>query len=379
VQNPNLPSDVLNLEIRNIQKRYDSQTALANIDLVIRKGEFFSLLGPSGCGKSTLLRILAGLESADGGELWWNGRRIDQLPARERPFNMVFQKYALFPHLSVFENVAFGLRLKGASVPEIRDRVGEVLNLANLAGFSERMPETLSGGQQQRVALARALANRPECVLLDEPLAALDQKLREHMQTELRLLQRRLGLTFIFVTHDQEEAILLSDRIAVMNTGRVEQVSTPRELYEAPQSIFCARFVGRRNELLGKVEGRDGDWVDLSFGDQVTIRGRRVAGEVHSQGHDTHVFVRPERLRILTVNSSRNQGWNVLAGEVVQVVFRGTYSEVVFAVAGRSYGNSDGPTLLRAFTDEGANIQLGEQVRVEFSPQETNVFSGVDE
>ncbi len=371
-------SNLLNLEIRNIHKRYDSQTALSNIDLVIRKGEFFSLLGPSGCGKSTLLRILAGLESADEGEIWWNGRRIDQLPARERPFNMVFQKYALFPHLSVFENIAFGLRLKGVATAEIRSRVDEVLTLMSLAGFSERMPETLSGGQQQRVALARALANRPECVLLDEPLAALDQKLREHMQTELRLLQRRLGLTFIFVTHDQEEAMLLSDRIAVMNAGRVEQVSTPRELYEAPQSVFCARFVGRRNEILGTVQRRDAGWVDLSFGDRVILRGRSV-GATPGSGVDgkteTRFFVRPERLRILTANANPSEGWNTLVGEVVQVVFRGTYSEVVFAVT----GGANESTLLRAFTDEGATTTVGDQVRVEFSPQETHVFSGVDE
>ena len=218
------------LEIRSIQKQFGSQTALQSIDLVVKKGEFFSLLGPSGCGKSTLLRILAGLDNATAGQILWDGLRIDNLPARERPFNMVFQKYALFPHLTVQENIAFGLKIKKISSAETDLRVKEAMDLVNLHTFKNRMPETLSGGQAQRVALARALVNRPQCLLLDEPLTALDQKLREHMQTELRLLQRRVGLTFIFVTHDQEEAMLLSDRIAVMSEGRLEQVSEPKKL-----------------------------------------------------------------------------------------------------------------------------------------------------
>jgi spermidine/putrescine transport system ATP-binding protein len=357
------------LVVRNIQKNFDSQTALSAVDLEIKKGEFFSLLGPSGCGKSTLLRILAGLDSADGGEIWWDGQRIDQLPARSRPFNMVFQKYALFPHLSVFENVAFGLRLKGVSSGEIRSRVEEVLALVNLKGYGPRLPETLSGGQAQRVALARALANRPACVLLDEPLTALDQKLREHMQTELRLLQRRLGLTFIFVTHDQEEAMLLSDRIAVMNAGRVEQVSTPRELYDAPQSIFSARFVGRRNEFSAQVANRDGDWVHLEIAGQPVLRGRNVQGVALSQ--QAQFFVSPERLRILSGSTARQDGFNVLEGQVVQVLFRGTFVEVILAL--------NETTFLRALTDSSQGLAVGDRVGLEFSPHETHVFIEVME
>ena len=369
------------LEIRNIQKRFGSQIALQSVDLTIQKGEFFSLLGPSGCGKSTLLRILAGLESASAGEIYWNGRRIDTLPARERPFNMVFQKYALFPHLTVQDNIAFGLKLKRIAPNEIRERVKEALDLVNLRGFERRLPETLSGGQAQRVALARALVNRPQCLLLDESLTALDQKLRESMQSELRLLQRRLGLTFIFVTHDQEEAMLLSDRIAVMNDGSVEQVSTPKDLYEAPKSLFCARFIGRRNELNARVTetiGRETDkWVSFDFGGADQLRGRSVLIPTGlSEGAHSEVgpgaaqaFIRPERLRVITRRGSTTPGYNVLTGEVIQVLFRGNRSEVIVALP------SD--AIVRSLMDleTGHQIDVGDRVEIEFSPEETHVFS----
>ena len=355
------------LEIRNIQKNFASQTALDSIHLTIEQGEFFSLLGPSGCGKSTLLRILAGLESPTSGEILWNGKRIDQLPARERPFNMVFQKYALFPHLTVAENVAFGLKLKKVSGKELETRVAEALDLCNLRGFETRLPETLSGGQAQRVALARALVNRPACVLLDEPLTALDQKLREHMQTELRLLQKRLGLTFIFVTHDQEEAMLLSDRIAVMNAGRVEQVSVPRELYELPQSVFCARFIGRRNELAVKALKADDGWIDLEVGQsRQTLRGRCVDGAARPE-ESVNLFVRPERLRIISAKGAPTPGFNVLEGEVIQILFRGVSTEVIVGLPNSTY--------LRSVIDAGGiNFGVGDRVGLEFAPDETHVF-----
>ena len=372
------------LEIRNIQKRFGSQTALSSVDLVIPKGEFFSLLGPSGCGKSTLLRILAGLETADSGEIFWDGKRIDQMPARERPFNMVFQKYALFPHLTVFENIAFGLRVKKISAGETRTRVHEALALVNMKAFSERLPETLSGGQAQRVALARALVNRPACVLLDEPLTALDQKLREYMQTELRLLQRRLGLTFIFVTHDQEEAMLLSDRIAVMDQGRVEQVAAPRELYEAPQSIFSARFIGSRNELASSELTASGDWLDVS----VELSGgmSRLRGKPGSRGFDStskagaRIFVRPERVAIVGLGRAPTAGHNLLEGTVVQVLFRGTYVEAIVRVGstapvGAGAAEEPAPLLMRVFADaNGPSLAPGEKVRLEFAPTDTVVF-----
>lgn len=346
--------------------------ALRSIDLLIEQGEFFSLLGPSGCGKSTLLRILAGLESATGGEIFWNGQRIDVLPARKRPFNMVFQKYALFPHLTIFENIAFSLRLQKWGAADIRRRVTEVLDLVNLRGFEERLPETLSGGQAQRVALARALVNRPQVLLLDEPLAALDQKLREHMQTELRLLQKQLGLTFIFVTHDQEEAMLLSDRIAVMNGGQIEQVSAPRQLYENPCSAFCAQFVGRRNEFDGRAVSLDDQWISLEIADGKRIRGRAMgqnADPAISSRQKVQAFVRPELLKILPRAQAATPGYNVIEGQVLQVLFRGLKTEVLVGL------NENG--IVRSFIEDGypgQELKAGERVGLEFSPNETHLF-----
>lgn len=339
------------LEIRSIHKTFGSQTALERIDLKIQEGEFFSLLGPSGCGKSTLLRILAGLDEATSGEILWKGKRIDQLPARERPFNMVFQKYALFPHLSVSDNVAFGLRLKKVDEREVRERVEEALALVNLGGFESRFPETLSGGQQQRVALARALVNRPACVLLDEPLGALDQKLREKMQADLRLLQKRLGLTFIFVTHDQEEAMILSDRVAVMNAGRLEQVSTPRELFEKPESLFSARFVGGRNEVFGPCA--------------TAITGLEPKGS-KSVGHSLRAFIRPEQVRVM--NEASSGATNRLSGEVFQILFRGLRSEVAV--------RTTGGIIIRSLVEpsQASGFQVGQVVTVEFPIDETHLF-----
>lgn len=362
------------LEIRSIQKTFGSQTApliaLESIDLTIREGEFFSLLGPSGCGKSTLLRIIAGLEDASSGEILWKGQRVDQLSARERPFNMVFQKYALFPHLSVFENVAFGLRLQKLPSSELKSRVIEALAMVNLKGFETRKPETLSGGQAQRVALARALANRPSVVLLDEPLGALDQKLREHMQSELRLLQRRLGLTFIFVTHDQEEAMILSDRIAVMNAGRIAQVSPPRELFESPASLFSARFIGARNELSGSASlGSDGSFA-LSVEGHTGMRGISACARLSSEKKGAvRAFVRPERLRVLMNGGAVTPHFNRIEGEVVQVLFRGVRTEVLVALVGG--------TLVRALGDVElcTILKAGERVTLEFSPDETHLFA----
>lgn len=361
------------LEIRNIQKRFSSQTALSSINLQIQKGEFFSLLGPSGCGKSTLLRILAGLETADQGEIYWDGKRIDAIPARERPFNMVFQKYALFPHLTVFENVAFGMRLKKVNGTELRNRVMEALELVNLSGFLDRLPETLSGGQAQRVALARALVNRPACVLLDEPLTALDQKLREHMRTELRLLQKRLGLTFIFVTHDQEEAMLLSDRVAVMDLGRIEQVAEPRELYELPQSIFAARFIGSRNEIPLSAVTLDGDWMNMEAefsGQKIKWRGKFRGGSPGLNGNPgvaARAFVCPERLSVCQLDALPNQGYNSLEGKVIQLRFRGIHAEAIVQVGGSTH--------LRVLVDSSRPaFVVNESVRIEFSPHDAHVF-----
>ncbi|WP_374035391.1 ABC transporter ATP-binding protein [Bdellovibrio bacteriovorus] len=262
------------LELLNIGKSFSSQTALKGVNLSIGEGEFFSLLGPSGCGKTTLLRIIAGLESATSGQILLDGQRVDHLPAQKRPFNMVFQRYALFPHMTVGENIAYGLRLKGLGKDQIEAKVAEVLALVDMGEFRDRKPETLSGGQSQRVAVARALVNEPRVLLLDEPLSALDYRMREHMQKELRALQQKLGLTFICVTHDQEEALALSDRIGIMSRGVLEQVSSPREIYENPETIFASQFVESTSLLRGELVEVSEDLATIRLGDGSLIKGK---------------------------------------------------------------------------------------------------------
>src|ERR1700726_1155010 len=245
------------LRIDSVVKKFGAFRAVDQLSLDIRAGEFFALLGPSGCGKTTLLRMLAGFETPDEGRILLDGKDIALVPPHQRPVNMMFQSYALFPHLSVRDNIAFGLKRAGMARADIATRVAEMIALVKLEGLEKRKPDQLSGGQKQRVGLARSLARRPQMLLLDEPLAALDKKLRESTQLELMELQRRLGTTFIIVTHDQEEAMTVADRIGVMDAGRLEQVATPRELYEAPASRWIAEFVGDVNLLEGEVSSRE--------------------------------------------------------------------------------------------------------------------------
>ena len=281
------------LELLNIGKSFSSQTALKGINLSIGEGEFFSLLGPSGCGKTTLLRIIAGLESATSGQILLDGQPVDQLPAQKRPFNMVFQRYALFPHMTVGENIAYGLRLRGLSKDAIEAKIAEVLALVDMGEFRDRKPETLSGGQSQRVAVARALVNEPRVLLLDEPLSALDHKMREHMQKELRALQQKLGLTFICVTHHQEEALALSDRIGIMSRGVLEQVSSPREIYENPETIFAAQFVESTSMLRGELVEISEDLATIRLGDGSLIKGKiNVPPDQIRLGMSTEAYVR---------------------------------------------------------------------------------------
>jgi len=288
--------DIPLLRIDAVVKKFGAFRAVDRLSLDIRAGEFFALLGPSGCGKTTLLRMLAGFETPDEGRILLNGRDIAQVLPHQRPVNMMFQNYALFPHLTVRDNIAFGLKRAGVSRSEIDTRVAELVALAKLEGLEKRKPDQLSGGQKQRVALARSLARRPQVLLLDEPLAALDKKLRESTQLELMELQRRLGTTFIIVTHDQEEAMTVASRIGVMDAGRLEQVATPRELYEAPHSRWIAEFVGDVNIFEGQVESREAHRLAISTKDAGTI----VVAEPRQPITKTIVCVaiRPEKVKL---------------------------------------------------------------------------------
>ncbi|SHG23198.1 ABC transporter ATP-binding protein [Bradyrhizobium erythrophlei] len=289
-------ADIPLLRIEAVVKKFGGFRAVDGLSLDIRAGEFFALLGPSGCGKTTLLRMLAGFETPDEGRILLDGKDIARILPHQRPVNMMFQNYALFPHLTVRDNIAFGLKRAGMSRSKIDDRVAEMVALVKLEGLEKRKPDQISGGQKQRVALARSLARRPRVLLLDEPLAALDKKLRESTQLELMELQRRLGMTFIIVTHDQEEAMTVAGRIGVMDSGRLEQVATPRELYEAPASRWIAEFVGEINMFEGQVESNEAHRLSIS----TRAAGTIVAAEPRQPVTKTNVCVaiRPEKIKL---------------------------------------------------------------------------------
>ena len=316
-----LPAIELSGVVKEFHARGEVITAVAGIDLDIREGEFFSLLGPSGCGKTTTMRMIAGFEEPTQGVIRLHGQDVTNVPPNKRDVNMVFQSYALFPHMNVFENVAFGLRRKAVAKPEITRRVGEMLDIVDLAGRSERRPRELSGGQQQRVALARALVNNPRALLLDEPLGALDLKLRQAMQVELKRIQREVGITFVYVTHDQGEALTMSDRIAVMNDGSIEHLGTPREIYEHPRTRFVAGFIGTSNLLTGTVSRLDGDLaiIQISPDERIIVPVQdRAVGE----GSRLELTVRPEKIDLTTARPS-GEGC-ALRGTVTEVVYLGT-------------------------------------------------------
>lgn len=295
-------SDGIAVELRDVVKRFGDVTAVDHVSMPIRDGEFFSMLGPSGCGKTTSLRMIAGFERPTHGEIYLHNRPISNTPPFQRNVNTVFQSYALFPHMTVAQNVGFGLEMKKVARDEIRRRVGAALDMVQLSGYDDRRPRQLSGGQQQRVALARALINRPDVLLLDEPLGALDQKLRKEMQLELKRLQEQVGITFIFVTHDQEEALTMSDRIAVMNEGKVLQVGTPTEIYERPANRFCADFIGETNFLPGKVVETDATNAAVETTDGLTVRGQHVRPV--QLGENVVVSIRPEKARLVATDDA---------------------------------------------------------------------------
>ncbi len=312
------------ISLEGVSKRYAGHAAVYDVSLAIGEGEFFSLLGPSGCGKTTTLRMIAGFVDPDEGRVLLQGRDVTRVAANRRPVNMVFQHYALFPHMSVYDNVAFGLSVKRVPREEHRPRVEEMLRVVALEGLEHRRPRQLSGGQQQRVALARALVNRPAALLLDEPLGALDVKLRKQMQLELKRIQHELGTTFVYVTHDQEEALAMSDRIAVMNGGRVEQIGGPREIYERPASAFVADFIGSLNAMDVAVDEVVGGYAVARFGED-----ERVVVPVSAntrRGDALRVAVRPEHVAIS--ESAETGSGSRLEGKLVELVYLGMYTQL---------------------------------------------------
>ena len=308
------------IQLQNIHKEYGSKTVLEDLNLYVKDEEFVTLLGPSGCGKTTTLRIIGGFESPDSGKVLFEGKDITQVPPHQRQVNTVFQRYALFPHLNVYENIAFGLRIAKMPEDEIRERVEEMLQMINLTGYEKSSISRLSGGEQQRVAIARALVNHPRVLLLDEPLSALDLKLRKEMQRELKAIQQRVGITFVFVTHDQEEALTMSDTVVVLNKGRIQQIGTPTDIYNEPKNAFVADFIGESNILDGimledrkvRFSGHTFDCVDGGFGKREPV----------------DVVVRPEDVDIVPVE----QG--MLKGVITSVTFMGVHYEIIVDING---------------------------------------------
>jgi spermidine/putrescine transport system ATP-binding protein len=313
----------LDVELRKVFKVYSGETAVRGIDLDIQQGEFFSILGPSGCGKTTTLRMIAGFEDPTGGEVVIQGKSMVGVPPYKRPVNTVFQSYALFSHLTVWDNVSFSLRLKKCSNAELRDRVGDALRLVKMESFARRFPAQLSGGQQQRVALARALVNRPTVMLLDEPLGALDLKLRKEMQVELSHLHRELGITFVMVTHDQEEALSLSDRIAVMNKGMIEQIGTPSEIYERPKTAFVADFIGDTNLLRGRVESSSASTLHVTTDKGLKIEVKPQESWSSHPLPEVFVSIRPEKIQVGLIEP--NDQVNCYGGRLNHVMYLGTH------------------------------------------------------
>ncbi|MEA5618617.1 ABC transporter ATP-binding protein [Cronbergia sp. UHCC 0137] len=317
----------LDVELRNVFKFFNQEPAIHGVDLDIKQGEFFSILGPSGCGKTTTLRLIAGFEKVDAGKLLIQGQVMTNVPPYRRPVNTVFQSYALFNHLNVWDNIAFGLRLKNLSGSEINSRVGEAIKQVKMESLRSRFPNQLSGGQQQRVALARALVNRPAVLLLDEPLGALDLKLRKEMQIELSNLHKNLGLTFIMVTHDQEEALCLSDRIAVMNQGKIEQIGTPSTIYERPETPFVADFIGDTNLFTGEIADVDPTYIKIVTKTGLSIVTIRSSDTPNELAQSVVVSVRPEKIQISLYQP--NLPTNCFEGRLINVMYLGTHVNYV--------------------------------------------------
>jgi spermidine/putrescine transport system ATP-binding protein len=345
-----------------VTKQFDDVVAVDDLSLEVESGSFYALLGPSGCGKTTTLRMIGGFEQPTEGQIYLGDNEVSGLPAYKRDVNTVFQSYALFPHLSVFENVAFGLRRRSIRGDALRGQVEEMLKIVGLGGLGKRKPRQLSGGQQQRVALARALVNKPQVLLLDEPLGALDLKLRKQMQLELKAIQHDIGITFIHVTHDQEEAMTMADQIAVMNKGKIEQLGTPTELYETPSTAYVASFLGVSNLIPGTVSGSD--TVQLRSGPEVRVRPEAIAGRTGNVA----VGIRPEKIELGTGHS------NALEGTIVEQAYVGVATQyIVDTTCGRL-------TVYRQNAAPGLNgATPGERLTLSWSPDSTFVVDSMEE
>ncbi|WP_448953754.1 ABC transporter ATP-binding protein [Labrys neptuniae] len=356
------PSAVPLIRFENVTKRFGDFVAVNEVSLDIHQREFFSLLGPSGCGKTTLMRMLAGFEEPTSGRITLAGKDLAGVPPYERPVNMMFQSYALFPHMSVADNIAFGLKMDKMPKAEIDKRVGEMLKLVKLEKFASRKPHQLSGGQRQRVALARAVAKQPKVLLLDEPLGALDKKLREETQFELMDIQQELGITFVIVTHDQEEAMTMSDRIAVMDHGKLVQVAPPGEIYEQPNSRYVADFIGNINILEGKISAQNGNALAITSSTSQTFNVD--SAEACSVGQNVFLAIRPEKMRI-SLDAPANPG-NSLAGEVFDIGYLGDWTNYLVDIAGTGQRIRVSQANMSRFVERP--ITWEDKVHVSFAP-----------
>jgi spermidine/putrescine transport system ATP-binding protein len=350
------------VELSAVTKRFGEFVAVGDLTLDIYEGEFFSLLGPSGCGKTTTLRMIAGFEEPTEGGISVDGDPMRRVPPYRRPVNTVFQSYAIFPHLNVFDNVAFGLRRSGVKGEELHKRVTEACEMVQLSGFERRKPNMLSGGQQQRVALARALVNHPKVLLLDEPLGALDLKLRKEMQLYLKNLQHEVGITFIYVTHDQEEALTMSDRIAVMNEGRVQQVADPPTLYELPENRFVADFIGQTNVFSGTVESVNDGRVTLRTASGEKVEATAREAEV---GEEAHAAVRPEKMRF------GSEGDNTSSVRVREIIYLGVSTQYITELP-----DGEKLVLYQQNTHEEGHPEVGDEVAVAWDARNCLVLGG---
>jgi spermidine/putrescine transport system ATP-binding protein len=362
---PRVETKAADIRLEQVTKRFDDVVAVDSVSVEIERGSFFALLGPSGCGKTTTLRMIGGFEEPSEGAIYLGNRAVTGLPPYKRDVNTVFQSYALFPHLSIFENVAFGLRRRRVRGQTLRGRVREMLAIVGLEGMENRKPRQLSGGQQQRVALARALVNSPQVLLLDEPLGALDLKLRKQMQLELKAIQHDVEITFVHVTHDQEEAMTMADKIAVMNQGRIEQLGTPSELYERPATAFVAGFLGASNLLPGAVSGSE--TVQLRGGPELRVPPDTLAGRTGSVA----VGIRPEKIDLGHASADR---MNAISGRVVEQAYIGVATQyIVETVSGQI-------TVYVQNTRPGLDgISPGEQVVLSWTPESTFVVDAMEE